>query len=78
MEAALSDVVKFASQVDVEVLGKVRAIAKAECRHLQALIDEALRDLVEKKSTQRPQADAMAVYRSSLSRYRTLYERLAK
>ena len=33
----MSEMVKFASQVDGEVLGKIRDIAKAEGRHLQML-----------------------------------------
>lgn len=75
----MSEMVKFASQVDAELLGKIREIAKAEGRQLQALIDEALRDLIEKKSAApRPQPDAMAIYRRSLKRYGSLYERLSK
>jgi hypothetical protein len=74
----MGDLVKFASQVDADVLGRVRDIAKTEGRHLQALIDEALRDLVAKRARGRPQAEAMAIYKSSLARYGSLYERLSK
>jgi len=74
----MSEVVKFASQVDAELLGKIRALAKAEGRQIQALIEEALADLVEKRAQVRPQPDAMAVYRASLTRYGSVYERLAK
>ena len=75
----MSEMVKFASQVDAELLGRLRELAKAEGRQLQALIDEALRDLVEKRSaTPKPQAEAMAIYRRSLKRYGSLYERLSK
>ncbi len=68
----MGDLVKFASQVDAEVIGRLRGIAKAEGRHLQALLDEALRDLIEKKEQSRPQTDAMAVYKASLARYDSL------
>jgi len=78
MEVDMSEVVKFASQVDAELLGKIRALAKAEGRQIQALIEEALADLVEKRAQVRPQPDAMAVYRASLTRYGSVYERLAK
>ena len=74
----MGDLVKFASQVDAEILGKVRDIAKVEGRHLQALIEEALLDLVDKKRNQRPQSDAMAIYQASHSKYASLYKRLAK
>lgn len=74
----MSELVKFASQVDAELLGKIRALAKAEGRQIQALIEEALADLVQKRSQERPQPDAMAVYKASLGRYGSVYERLAK
>ena len=61
----MNDMVKFASQVNAELLGQVRDMAKTEGRHLQALIEEALADLVEKKRNQRPQPDAMAIYQAS-------------
>jgi hypothetical protein len=74
----MTEIVKFASQVDADVLAKVRDIAKAEGRQIQGLLDEALRDFVEKKLAEAPQADAMALHRLSMTRYKTLYERLAK
>jgi hypothetical protein len=78
MEALMSEMVKFASQVDAELLGKVRDIAKAEGRQIQGLLDEALRDFVEKRLAEGPQPDAMALHRLSMTRYRSVYERLAK
>ena len=74
----MSERVKFASQVDAELLGKVRHLAVSEGRQLQALIEEALADLIEKRAQSRPQADAMAVYRSTVARFGSVYERLAK
>ena len=39
---------KFATQVNAEILTAVRALAEKEGRQLQALVDEALTDLIEK------------------------------
>ena len=38
---------KFATQVNSEILATVRELARTEGRQLQALIDEALADLIE-------------------------------
>ena len=40
---------KFATQVNSEILSTIRAIAEQEGRQLQALVDEALADLIEKR-----------------------------
>ena len=39
---------KFATQVDSGLLTQVRRLAKQEGRQIQALVDEALADLIEK------------------------------
>jgi predicted transcriptional regulator len=74
----MSEMVKFSSQVDAEILGKVRDIAKAEGRQLQALLDEALRDLVEKKTSAKPRSAVMDAYRSTLGQFDAVYRHLAK
>lgn len=65
---------KFATQVDSEVLEKTRAIAHAEGKQLQAIVEEALMDLIEA----RPHAQVMALYEASVAQYKPLYERLSK
>jgi len=40
---------KFATQVDGDVLAKIRAIAKTEGRQLQAVVEEALKAHIELK-----------------------------
>lgn len=69
---------KFATQVDPEVLSELRELANAEGRQLQALVEEALVDMIEKKKGTRPRADVMALYEASHDRYASLYEKLAK
>ena len=45
---------KFATQVNADLLSAVRRLAKAEGRQLQALVDDALADLLEKRKNERP------------------------
>ena len=69
---------KFATQIDSTLLKEVRSLAKDEGRQLQALMDEALADLLEKRKQTRPRRHVMAAYERSLGTYFGLYEKLAK
>jgi hypothetical protein len=69
---------KFATQVDAQILSSVRDLAKAEGRQIQALIDEALADLLEKRKQARPRAHVMAAYQASHDRFAPLYKKLAE
>ncbi len=69
---------KFATQVNAEILSSIRAIAEQEGRQLQALVDEALADLIEKRKHGRPRPQVMAAYLASHYQYGELYEKLAK
>jgi hypothetical protein len=69
---------KFATQVNSEILAAVRMIAQGEGRQLQALVDEALADLIEKRKNARPRAYVVAAYQTSHERYSDLYKQLAK
>jgi plasmid stabilization system protein ParE len=69
---------KFATQVNAELLEAVRALASEEGRQVQALIDEALADLVEKRRLGKPRQHVMAAYRASIGRYGKLYKKLAE
>jgi hypothetical protein len=69
---------KFATQVNSEILAAVRALAEKEGSQLQALIDEALADLLEKRKQERPRPHVMSAYLSSHEKYSELYKKLAK
>jgi hypothetical protein len=69
---------KFATQVTSEILAELRALGAAEGRQLQALVDEALADLIEKRRNARPRAHVMGAYASSHETYAELYRSLAK
>ena len=68
---------RFAAQVDPELLATARAIAVAERRQFQSIVEEALLDFVEKRKTPGPRAHVMARYQASVDRNSELYERLA-
>ena len=57
---------------------EVRAIAQSEGRQIQALVDEALADLVEKRKSTRPRAQVMSAYLASHENFSELYQKLAK
>lgn len=69
---------KFATQVNSRVLAEVRALAKTEGRQLQALVDEALADLIEKRKRAQPRAHVMAAYQASHETFAPLYKKLAE
>jgi hypothetical protein len=74
----MTEMVKFASQVDAEILGKVRALAKAEGRQIQTLIEEALTDFLEKKSRARSRPEVMAAHRATIAEFAEVFRHLAK
>lgn len=69
---------KFATQVNADTLASIRAIAKKEGRQLQALVEEALADLIEKRKQARPRPHVMAAYLGSHGAYDEFYQKLAK
>ena len=69
---------KFATQVNSEILATVRALAEKEGRQLQALMDEALADLIVKHNNAKPRKQVMDAYATSLERFGPLYKNLAE
>ena len=70
--------VKFATQVDPEILSAVRMLAEKEGRQLQALVDEALADLIQKRRNAQPRPHVMGAYLASHEKYGALYQKLAE
>ena len=69
---------KFATQVRSDILSAVRALADKEGRQLQALVDEAFTDLIEKRKMATPRAHVMGAYLASHEKYGPLYKKLAE
>ena len=70
--------VKFATQVDHEILTAIKGLAKKEGRQIQALVDEALADLLNKRKGMSARPHVMAAYMASHETYAPVYEKLAK
>jgi len=69
---------KFATQVNSEILRAVRSLAEKEGRQLQALVDEAFADLIEKRKNATPRSHVMGAYLASHDKYGSLYKKLAE
>jgi len=69
---------KFSSQASPEVLSALRQIAESEGRQFQAVLDEALREYIERKAKEAPRRDVLEAFAQSLGEYDSLYRELAK
>lgn len=69
---------KFATQVNTEILSAVRDLAQSEGRQIQALVDEAFADLLEKRRQAVPRHRVMAAYQASHEKFGPLYKKLAQ
>ena len=69
---------KFSSQAAPEVLAAIRQLAEIQGRQFQAVLDEALRDYLDRQQAERPRRHVMAAFASSLDEFDNLYRDLAK
>ena len=69
---------KFATQINADLLAQVRLLAQSEGRQLQALMDEALADLIAKHKNAKPRPHVLAEYLASHEKYGALYKKLAE
>ena len=69
---------KLTIRVNSKILTHLRSLAQSEGRELQALLDEALADLIEKRKQNKPRADVMAAYQASHQKLEALYKKLAE
>lgn len=70
--------VKFASQAAPQILDELKAIAKADGRQLQALMEEAFQDFVEKRRGNQMRPAVKAALERTLRERDWLYQQLAK
>ena len=69
---------KFSSQATPEILEALKVVAHAEGRKLHAVLDEAFRDYLQKKSKVEPRREVMQALASSMQEFDALYQALAK
>jgi hypothetical protein len=69
---------KFSSQAAPDVLAALRQIAESQGRQFQAVLDDALRDYIDRQQKARPRRHVMTAFASSLEEFDSLYRDLAK
>ena len=69
---------KYASQADPELLSAMRQVAKEEGRQFQAVMEDAMRDYLERREDASPRTHVMANARASIEKNRRLGELLAQ
>ena len=76
MTAAVRE--KFSSQAAPEVLAALREIAEREGRQFQAVLDEALRDYIDRRRKEQTRRHVMTSFAESVKEFDALYRELAK
>ena len=69
---------KFSSQASPDVLAALRDLAAVQGRQFQSVLDDAMRDYLERQTKTRPRQRVMASFASSLEEFDSLYRDLAK
>lgn len=75
---AVTQLSKFSSQANPEVLSTLREIAELEGRKFHSVLDEAFRDYLAKKGSVKPNQKVISSFAQSLQEFETLYQELAK
>ena len=69
---------KFSSRASPDVLAELRELALAQGRQFQAVLDDAMREYLERQNKTRHRQHVMASFASSLEEFESLYSDLAK
>jgi hypothetical protein len=69
---------EFSFQAAPETLAALRRIAEAQGREFQTVLDEALREYIDRRQREHPRRHVMASFSSSLDEFDGLYRELAK
>lgn len=68
---------KYASQADPKLLTAMKQVAKEDGRQFQAVMEDAMRDYLERRNNASPREHVMAHLRASIEKNRRLGELLA-
>ena len=69
---------KFSSRADPNLLASLRALAKQDGRHFQAVLEDAIRDYIESRAQEKPRTAVMAHFQASVERNHRLGKLLAE
>ena len=78
LNATADKKIKFATQLAPDVLETLRRMSADEGRHIQAILDEALREYIENKQAGKPRRHVLAALQASMAEHDALYEALAR
>ena len=69
---------KFASQASPELLAAMRQLAEEEGKQFQALLDEVMREFLERRNANKPRQHVVEALGLSIQEFDSLYQKLAK
>ena len=69
---------QFAAQIDSNIAESIRSLAQDEGRKVDALVEEALCDLIQKHHQPGPRPRVTSAYLASHEKSATLYKKLAE
>ena len=69
---------KFSYKVSPEVLAALHELAASQGRQLQAVVEDALSEYLERQQRDRPRQHVLSAFASSMNEFDDLYKDLAK
>ena len=69
---------KFSYKVSPEVLAALHELAASQGGQLQAILEDALREYLERQQRDRPRQHVLSAFASSMNEFDDLYKDLAK
>ena len=69
---------KFSTQLDPALIAGLKAAARSDGRHLQAVLDEAVREYLDRRRTDAPRRHVMLALAQSLAEFDRVYRELSK
>ena len=69
---------KFSYKVSPEVLAALHELAASQGRQLQAVVEDALSEYLERQQRDRPRQHVLSAFASSMNEFDALYKDLAK
>ena len=69
---------KFSFKISPEVLAALHQLAASQGRQLQAILEDALREYLEREQRDHPRQHVISEFASSLNEFDELYKDLAK
>ena len=69
---------KFSYKVSPEVLAALHQLAASQGRQPQAILEDALREYLERQQRDRPRQHVLSAFASSMDEFDDLYKDLAK